>query len=162
MEQLSVFTRLLKLNLVEIEDHHALKDAVAMQRGGAVFIDTPGRNPFIDSECKDLHNLIMSAGGEAVLVLPAGLDANEAIDMVQRFKACGATRMLVTRLDMIRRMGSILRIAFDAPIAFANFSATSKVTEAPQPFNPVALARMVLPRQYKTEKAESQATGTHN
>lgn len=159
MEQLAAFTRLLKLNLVEIEDSHALRDAVVMQKGAHVFVDTPGRNPFIDAERKQLHALVAAAGGEATLVLPAGLDASEAVDMAHEFRALGAARLLVTRLDMTRRLGSMLRIAFDAHLPLANFSASSKVTEAPYPFNPVSLARLILPANLKTE---SQATGTDN
>jgi flagellar biosynthesis protein FlhF len=159
MEQLAAFTRLLKLNLVEIEDSHALRDAVTMQKGALVFVDTPGSNPFIDAERKQLHALVAAAGGEATLVLPAGLDASEAVDMAHEFRALGATRLLITRLDMTRRLGSLLRVAFDAHLPLANFSASCKVTEAPYPFNPVALARLILPATLKTE---SQATGTHN
>ena len=40
MEQLAAFTRLLKLNLVEIEDWHALREVLSMQKGNPVFIDT--------------------------------------------------------------------------------------------------------------------------
>ena len=144
MEQLAAFTRLLKLNLIEIEDAHALRDVVSIQRGSHIFIDTPGRNPFIDSERKQLHDMVKSVGGEATLVLPAGLDGSEAVDMANEFRKIGATRMLVTRLDMTRRLGSMLRVGFDAHMPFANFSMSSKVTEAPQPMNPVALARLLL------------------
>jgi flagellar biosynthesis protein FlhF len=145
MEQLAAFTRLLKLNLIEIEDAHALQDAIALQKGAHIFIDTAGANPFSDSDRKQTHALVASAGGEAVLTLPAGLDASEGVDMAQEFRNLGATRLLVTRLEMTRRLGSMLRIAYDARLPFANYSASNKVTEAPQPFNPVALARLVLP-----------------
>jgi len=90
--------------------------------------------------------LVAAAGGDATLVLPAGMDSSEAVDMAQEFRMLGATRFLVTRLEMTRRLGSILRVAFDAKLPFANYSASCKVTEAPQPFNPVALARLVLPQ----------------
>ncbi len=159
MEQLAAFTRLLKLNLVEIEDSHALREAVAMQKGGHIFIDTPGGNPFNEFERQQLGALVTASGGEATLVLPAGLDASEAVEMAHEFRTLGATRLLVTRLDMIKRLGSMLWVAFDAHLPFANYSASNKVTEAPQPINPVALARLILPRNVKTE---SQATGTHN
>src|SRR5262249_10646578 len=62
MEQLAAFTRLLKLNLVEIEDSHALRDAIAMQKGSHVFIDTPGRNPFSEIERQQLRAFIAAAG----------------------------------------------------------------------------------------------------
>ena len=147
LEQLAAFTRLLKLNLVEIEDPHALRDAITMQKGSLVFIDTPGRNPFNDLERQQVHALVTAAGGNATLVMPAGLDASDAVDMAHEFKALGATRLLATRLDLTRRLGSLLRVAFDTHLALANFSASYKVTEAPPPLNPVALARLVLPHE---------------
>jgi len=52
MEQLAAFTRLLRVNLVEIEDAHALRDALTMQQGSQVFIDTPGKNPFSEADRK--------------------------------------------------------------------------------------------------------------
>ncbi|MFY9288567.1 MAG: GTPase [Alphaproteobacteria bacterium] len=159
MEQLAAFTRLLKLNLIEIEDSHALRDAIGLQRGSNVFVDTAGRNPFNDLERQQLNALILAAGGDATLVLPAGMDAVEATDMAHEFRNVGASRILFTRIDMVKRLGSLLRIAFDAHLPLANYSASAKVTEPPLPFNPVALARLILPRNVKTE---TKATGTHS
>lgn len=144
MEQLAAFTRLLKLNLVEIEDAHALRDMIGMQQGSHIFVDTPGGNPFNEAEKQQTQELIKGAGGEATLVLPAGLDAVEALEMAQAFRGMGAVRVLLTRLDMVKRFGSALHVAFETKLPLANFSASSKVTEPPAPLNPVALARLVL------------------
>ncbi|MDP9127277.1 MAG: GTPase [Pseudomonadota bacterium] len=144
IEQLAAFTRLLNLNLVEIEDSHALRELVAMQNGSYIFIDTPGGNPFDDVERLQLQALVTAAGGEAGLVLPAGLDAAEAADMAKAFQSIGATRLLLTRLDMTRRLGSALGIAYGAGLPLANYGATSKAAEPLQPLNPIALARLLL------------------
>ncbi|NTU76203.1 MAG: GTPase [Alphaproteobacteria bacterium] len=157
MEHLAIFTRLLKLKLIEIEDAHALQDAVAMQpTGAAVLIDTPGINPFHAKELQHLSQLIKAAKGEVALVLPAGLDSSEALDIVAAFQPLGIARLLLTQLDVTRRLGSLLRLAFESRLSLANFSATSKVTESPQPFNPVALARLILP---STKQGEAKASG---
>jgi flagellar biosynthesis protein FlhF len=149
MEQLAVFTRLLKINLLEIEDSHALRDTVHAQKSShAILVDTPGRNPFNQYERQQLQALVQAAGGEAVLVLPAGLDASEALDMAQEFKSLGAARLLLTRLDMVKRLGSLLRVSSEARLPLANYSLSGKVTEAPQPFNPIALAKLVLGTKY--------------
>jgi flagellar biosynthesis protein FlhF len=144
LEQLSAFTRLLKVNLVEIEDSHALRELLAMQKNSLVFIDTPGGNPFNDGERRLLQGLVGASGGEATLVLPSGLDASEAIDLAEAFRAIGATRILLTRLDITKRLGSALGAAYETGLPLANFSASSKATEPPQPLNPIALARLVL------------------
>ena len=163
MEQLAAFTRLLKLNLVEIEDAHALHDMVSMQKGSHVLVDTAGCNPFNDNDRKITHGLVAACGGEATLVLPAGLDASEAVDMAHEFRALGATRMIATRLDLTRRLGSMLRIAYDAHLPFANYTTSGKVTEPPLPFNPVSLARLILPKKVEAaaHKSEPRKQSAH-
>lgn len=145
MEQLAVFTRLLKLQLMEVEEAHTLREAIAIQPPQtAILVDTPGRNPFNGEERDALRSLIVAAGGEAALVLPACLDALEAIDMAVAFRALGASGLIMTQLDMTRRLGGMLRVALETKLPLMNFSASAKVTEPPQQMNPVALARIML------------------
>ena len=147
VEQLAAFTRLLKTDLMEIEDAGALRDAISMQtESGTILIDTAGRNPFHEEERQRLRALI-EACGEAVLVLSADMDSSDAIDMAHEFRLLGAKRLLMTRLDMTRRLGGLLRVAFESRLPLANYSVTNNVTEAPQPLNPIALARLVLPKE---------------
>lgn len=155
MEQLAAFTRLLKINLVEIEDWNALRDAIAMQKTGPILIDTAGRNPFDENERETIREY-MAAAGDAVLVLPAGLDAAEAIDLAQEFRKLGAARLIVTRVDAVKRLGSLLRIAYESRLPLANYCASYKVTEPPLPMNPVVLARLILNMPYAQITAQSQ------
>ncbi|MDE1901067.1 MAG: GTPase [Alphaproteobacteria bacterium] len=143
MEQLAAFTRLLKLNMVEIEDCHALRDIIGIQKGGPVYIDTAGCNPF-DAFDKQRMRDFIAAVGDATLVLPAGLDAADAVEVAQEFRALGASRLLVTRLDTVKRLGSLLRLAYDSHMPLAAYSASYKVTDAVLPLNAIALARLVL------------------
>jgi len=148
MAQLAAFTRLLKKDMMEIEDTHALQDVVSIQpEGTLVLIDTAGCNPFLDTDCQHLAALIKASGADPVLVLPADMDSFEAIDMAQAFAKLGARRLLPTRLDMTRRVGGLLRTAFESRLPLCHFSASPNVTEAPQPMNPVSLARLVLPKE---------------
>ena len=64
--------------------------------------------------------------------------------MAQEFRSLGASRLLITRLDTVKRLGSLLRIVYESHLPLANYSASAKVTEPPQPMNPVALARLIL------------------
>jgi flagellar biosynthesis protein FlhF len=158
IEQLAAFTRLLQVNLTEIEDSHALREAVLLAPPGSlVFIDTPGCNPFAEPDLKATASLIAASGGEAILVLPANIDSDEAIESAKRFQSIGAARILSTRLDMTRRLGNLIRTAFETHLPLANYGMTPKVTIPPQPFNPVSLARLLLP---KDEALDVKATGT--
>lgn len=158
LEQLSAFTRILNRDLMEIDDPASLSEVIKLQSANTlIVIDTAGRNPFRDAD-RQLLRPFVDICGEAVLVLPGDMDSSEAIDMAHEFKSMGATRILFTRLDITRRLGSVLRTAFETRMPLANFTATNKVTEPPLPLNPIALAKLVLPDEAQTE---SLATGTH-
>ncbi|MGE4350789.1 MAG: GTPase [Bdellovibrionales bacterium] len=158
MDQLAAFARLLKTDMVEIEDSHALQDAVTMQKPHSfVIIDTAGCNPFNESEKRNLAAMIKSAGAEPVLVLPADMDGGTMMEMAKEFQMLGARCLLSTRLDIARRLGGLLTTAYETKLRLCNFCASSKVTETPQPFNPVSLGRLILPS--KQDKPQ-RATGT--
>jgi flagellar biosynthesis protein FlhF len=157
MEQLAAFTRLLKINLVEIDDWHALRDIVSIQKENTVFIDTAGRNPFDGREKESLREFI-SAVGDATLVLPAGLDAAEALDLAFEFRSIGASNLLITRLDTVKRVGHVMRLAYESRLPLSNYSASIKVTEPPQPMNPVVLARLILKNPGERASSAPQET----
>lgn len=147
MAQLGAFARLLKTDMMEIEDAHALEGAVSIQTPDTLtLIDTAGCNPFLAEDRNTLATLIKTARARPVLVLPADMEATQACDLAKEFAALGATSLLVTRLDMTRRAGNMLHFAYESRLPLALFSASPKVTEAPAPFNPVSLARLVLPK----------------
>ncbi len=158
MAQLAAFTRLLQKDMLETEDAHALRDAVAIQKPGTfVYIDTAGCNPFSAAEREALSALIKASGAVPILVLPADLDQTVAVEMAKEFAALGAKRLLPTRLDMARRCGTLMRAAFESRLPLCHFSATSNVTQPPQPMNPVSLARLVLPKaESGKEKVEER------
>ena len=159
MAQLQAFAKLLQTDILEIEDSHALEDAIHIQPAGAVtLIDTAGCNPLLDEDRQTLAALIKASGATPILVLPADLDASAAADMTEIFQSLGASAMLPTRLDMTRRLGGLLSVAYTAKIPLCNFSASAKVTEPPQPLNPVSLARLILPPR---QEPAQRATGTH-
>jgi flagellar biosynthesis protein FlhF len=146
VEQLSSLTRLLKLDLIEVEDAPALRDAIeAHQTNDLILIDSTGRNPFSKSELFDLRKMVSVTEMEPVLVLPAGLDAQEGIDMAHAFMEVGARKMIITKVDMTRRLGSTLSIAHETGLQLCDMSISPKVTEPLQALNPVTLARLLLP-----------------
>lgn len=158
VDQLAAFTRLMKLKLATVEDPDALAGAFEVHRKtDLVLVDTAGRNPFDAEDMQDLRAMLSAGEVEPVLVLPAGLDALEAADMALAFKAVGVRRMLVTRLDMARRLGSLLAIAARARLSFCDASVSSKVAEGLTALNPLAFARMMIPAEENAPAAKETA-----
>lgn len=161
VDQLAAFTRLMKLKLATVEDPDALAGAYEVHRKtDLVLVDTAGRNPFSEEDMDDLRALLSAGEVEPVLVLPAGLDALEASDIALAFKAVGVRRLLVTRLDITRRLGSLLAIANRARLSFCDASVSSKVAEGLTTLNPMALARMIIPPAEKAEAEERDRDAT--
>lgn len=146
VEHLSAYTRLLRLNLLEIEDTPALKDAIQENaKNELILIDSSGRNPFNRNEMQDLKKILSSADVEPVLVMPAGIDVQEGTDITRAFMELGATRMIVTKVDMVKRLGSVMGFAHDTPIHLCEMSTSARATDPLQPLNPVTFARLLLP-----------------
>lgn len=166
LEQLSAFTRLLKQRLITVEDAPALADALEVQRGAEqVIIDTAGRNPYDAADMRDLRDLAFAADVEPVLVLPAGMDAQDAAEAAVAFRDIGVRRLMVTRLDMSRRLGSLLAAARAADLNFADASLTPRVADGLTPLTPTALARVLMPEAAKpatetTQPRRPMQTGT--
>ena len=156
VEQLAAFTRLLKLDLETTDTIESLREAVAAA-DHPVYIDTAGTNPFSDTEMDHLSGLVQAADAEPVLVLAAGGDAMESADIAASFAAIGAGRLLVTRLDMARRLGSILAAADAARIRFSDVSITPQVADGLSPINPLSLARLIMPHTPQSHQTSYQS-----
>ncbi len=158
VEQLAAFTRLLKLDLETADTIESLRKAVAAaDPNDHVYIDTAGTNPFSDTEMDHLSGLVQAAGAEPVLVLAAGGDAMESADIAASFAAIGAGRLLVTRLDMARRLGSILAAADAARMRFSDVSITPQVADGLSPINPLSLARLIMPHTAQSHRTSYQS-----
>jgi len=108
-EQLAAFTRLLGLPLAIAPQPPVLTKALLRRGPGqAVLIDTAGCDPRDASAAAAIGDLAKAAGALLLVVLPAGLDADEAGELAEAFYALGARHLLPTRLDGAARLGGIL------------------------------------------------------
>ena len=112
VEQLAAFTRLLRLPLAVAAQPDVLAKALATRRPGqAALVDGFGCDPFDPVQAERLLRLIRAAEAKPILVLPAGLDAEESAELARAFRALGARHLLPTRLDAARRLGGVLAAA---------------------------------------------------
>lgn len=116
---------------------------------GSTLIDTFGANPFDPTDIDELAAFLSAARAEPVLVLPAGVEARDTADMAATFDALGCRRAIVTRIDLTRRLGSVLSAFRANRIDFCDVSVSPDILPLEsgglRPLNPVALARLILP-----------------
>ena len=95
---------------------------------------------------------------EPVLVLPAGIDAAEATEMSTLFRGMGVRRILVTRLDLTRRLGSMLAAVHESHLDFSDMSNTPRVANGLTPLDSDTLARLMMP----SPERPPRKTGSHS
>ena len=143
-EQLGAFTTILGDELESVTTPEELARVVSRSAAGrAVFIDSFSVNPFDGAEIVRLGEFIASIDADPVLVLAAGLDAAEAADIAEAFADLGAKRMITTRIDQTRRLGSVLSAAHAGGLAIADAGMTPHVAHGLTALNPVSLARLL-------------------
>ncbi len=113
-------------------------------RRDLILIDSVGTNPFAPNEMRTLGTYGEASRAEMVLVLPAGLDCTEAAETAESFAEIGANRLIATRLDSARRLGSCLAAAHAASLAFSEAGTAPHLLESLGPLNPVGLARLLV------------------
>jgi flagellar biosynthesis protein FlhF len=147
VEQLEAFTRLMKINLQKAGTPKEIKDRLSQTKNvDQVIIDTAGVNPFDPESVKLLARMIAAAECDPVLVLPAGMDADESGDVARVFSMVGAKSMISTRIDVARRLGSVLSAARLGGLNLAEVSNTAKVADGLSPLSAKRLVHLLMPR----------------
>ncbi len=116
----------------------------------ACFIDTAATNPIRAEGRQTIKHQIETgqkiAGAEPILIMAANGDARSMAETAQDFAALGITRMIITQLDVSRRVGSILAAAEIAGLSFSQFSETPYLARGVSAATPLRLAQIILGR----------------
>ncbi|HUD51284.1 hypothetical protein [Parvibaculum sp.] len=123
-------------------------EARSHRSASVCFIDTTGVNPFDCGEFDALRRLAdgahLVAGVEPVLVLSAAGDALVLSEAAGRFAELGVRRLIVTQLDIARRLGPTLAAADRAGFALAQLSVTPYLARGLASMNSLVCARLIL------------------
>ncbi|HUK08706.1 MAG TPA: AAA family ATPase [Stellaceae bacterium] len=161
IEQLGAVARILGLQLKAVQTPDQLAKVVATTDAEElVLIDSPGINPYNTTDRRELAQFVIAAGAEPMLVLAAGGDALDAVDMARIFRDLGSARMTATRLDLTHRLGSVLAAAEGARLAFAEAGVSADIADGLIPFAPLALARLLLAKTALPHQQPAKRRGT--
>ncbi len=151
IEQLNAFTNAMGVELITADTPEALQQLVqALPRHTPLIVDTAGCNSYDRQELQELA-AYTEIGVEPVLVLPAGGDSEEAIDLVEAFNdAIVLKRLLITRTDTARRFGGVMAAAAAHGLAFSHASQSASVVDPLKPMDGEQLAQFLLRYQLKS------------
>ncbi len=153
VEQLAAFTRLLGLTTVVANTPAILVRALERREADQpVLIDAPGLDLQDPGEHDLLQQLRSASGAAMALVLPSGLDPNEAQEIACAHAGLGARFLVATRVDQSRRLGGILCAARTSGLALAEAGIGSAAADSLVPITPGFVAERlrrggVAPRQ---------------
>jgi flagellar biosynthesis protein FlhF len=142
--QLDVITSIIGARLAIATTPETLARTLAERDGGyAVLVDSAAVDPFARDDMARLRDLAAAIDAEPVVVLGAGLDAAEAADIGEAFVDLGARRMITTRVDQARRLGSVLTAAHAGGLAIADAGVTPHVAHGLTALDSISLARLL-------------------
>src|SRR5262249_23271373 len=87
-----------------------------------MLVDSTGANIYEFSQMKSIGELATLQAIEPILVCPTGMDADETKEMAGVFDFLNIERMIVTRLDAVRRLKSIFTAVTTGGYAFSNLT----------------------------------------
>lgn len=156
IQQLEAYTRILGIDLVTLDTPEKLAaEARTIKAADIAIIDTAGVNAFDADDMASLDARTKLIDAEPMLVLAAGGDALDCADIAATFRDIGTKRMIVTRIDMTRRLGSILSAMIGGRIAIAAAGINPGAADGLQRLNPVTLAGLILPDDREKRTTEN-------
>lgn len=146
VEQLGFLTKLMGLELKAVSSPVELCVNInhIKERNPNILIDTGAVNPYDPRELAELQNFIEAVDALPILVLPAGGDTGEMIDIVNAFVGIGVEKIIISRVDVTKRLGSILMAIDTHQIALTEISISPLIAEGLTPITPVSLAKLLL------------------
>jgi flagellar biosynthesis protein FlhF len=143
--QLATYTSRLDIPAYRARDGQALARALAsLPVEGLRLIDSAGSNPQSETDLADAASLAAIGNAEPILVLAAGGDPAETADQARIYARLGARRLIVTKLDTVRRLGGLLAAAAAGGLALCEFGLSPQISDGLVPMNPVSLARLLM------------------
>jgi flagellar biosynthesis protein FlhF len=118
---------------------------LAHDEGRRLIIDGPPFNPLDSQEMSSLKQLILRANVEPVLVLSAEGNTLDLEDSARAFAQVGVRRVILAKLDTVRRRGGVLAAISSARLSIASLGLTPNARCGLAPASSAEIARLLLP-----------------
>lgn len=142
-DRIAAFAAALGVEPASAASPAGIQSAIYDVDGALVLIDTSGRAPADADDISEVSREI-EAAGDGLLVLGAAIAPVEAAELAECFAAAGATHLIVTQLDIARRVGALLAAADAGDLVIAGASLGRKVGAGLHALGPKSLARLIL------------------
>ena len=129
----------------------------ADDRGSKLIIDGPPFNPLDEADMKRLSDLISRMNVEPVLVLSAEGHPEDIEDNARAFAQVGCRRVILTKLDAVRRRGGAIAAISSSRLSIAQLGLTPSVSGGLAPASASQIARLLMAGQPEAELLKGAA-----
>jgi len=164
-EQLSMIANVMNQTVQTVDNAQMLADFLGSRDTlNAIpkpcFVDCPATNPYDDRDLQHLESLINVADVEPVLICKANVSRDELCDQTKMFAAFGVRRLILSQVDVSRRLGSALTAADHAGLSIAQLSASPYVADGLEAIDAAKLSERLLatPQSLPVVDANSEQT----
>ncbi len=144
MAQLKAFCTPLKVDVLAATSAMQAEQYLQARYDGLQVIDTAGINPYSLADVEMEARLLNRLHAEALWVVAANTDAQEAADVGEIFASLGVQRVIASRADSTRRFSAVMSILARCKLALAGFSASPFVGDKMQAGTALALATRLI------------------
>jgi flagellar biosynthesis protein FlhF len=143
--RLETFARHLDAQMAVATNAEQLADLIAkaVEAKSLVIVDTAGFDPRNAKARTAFAALGRIDGVETVGIVSARCDAEETVEIAEALKSLGAVRIIVTGLDIVRRLGALLS-AGTSGLGLAAITQSPFAAGALEVPTPISLARAIL------------------
>lgn len=145
-KQLEAFAEILEVPFYFFKDARSLFDFIQHPPSDfdLFLIDTPGINPFIEREVQKVAPFAEAVKCDKILTFDAGRNIRDALESAEIFADLGVHYLLPTRMDLTRRIGSVLTVADYCKLSFCAASIGSSIAAGLAPVDSKSLAKLIL------------------
>ncbi|MGI9451801.1 MAG: hypothetical protein ACR2QH_14355 [Geminicoccaceae bacterium] len=128
-----------------VSDTSHVQTILAECTSDLILIDSLGTNPYSSADLGGLSALVDHIGAELLLVMEAGRSPSDSAEIGESYAALGATRMIVTKLDMTKRLGGVLAAA-ESGLALSGAGIGPTIGDGLRPLTAEGLVKLLLCR----------------
>ena len=146
VEQLKTYSDIMGIPIHVVYDAHELKKVLDSNSSKQlILIDTAGRSPHNDGQLDELTDLLQVDDAiEKYLVLSATTKYKDALDIVKKFSVCSPHKVIFTKIDETRNIGTIVNLLYQSPMSLSYVTTGQNVPDDIELVNPNKLTQLIL------------------
>jgi len=146
VEQLKTYSDIMGIPIHVVYTADELKSVLdANQDKQLILIDTAGRSPHNSDQLEELENFLQVDDTiEKHLVLSATTKYKDALDIVEKFSGCLPDKVIFTKLDEARNIGTIVNILYQIHIPLSYVTNGQSVPDDIELVDPQKLAQLIF------------------